>query len=51
MKNGRLFMELGKVWLQYAVLVEKCRPEGTAARKYNTFYGIGQSLVAVRGTR
>ena len=43
-------MELGKVWLQYAVLVEKCPPEGTAARKYITFYGIWQSLVSVHGT-
>ena len=34
-------MELGKVWLQYTVLVEKCRLEGTVAPKYGTFYGIG----------
>ena len=30
-------------------LWKKCRPEGTVAPKYGTFYGIGQSLVAVHG--
>ena len=42
-------MELGKVWLQYTVPVEKFRPEGTVAPKYGTSYGIGQSLIAVHG--
>jgi hypothetical protein len=43
-------MELDRAWLQYTVLLGKCRPEGTAAPKYGTFYGIWQSVVAVHGT-
>ena len=35
--NTTLFIELGRVWLQYTGLVEKCRLEGSTARKYNPF--------------